>query len=515
MGASFNPAYHWKNLSVRLGATASNSGPPRSPVFLEQARVIGGGSSINAQMANRGAPQDYDEWETLGAHGWNWEKVLPYFRKLENDQDIRDDFHGQHGPVAIRRVPQENWPGFARRVSEVLTDQGLKPLSDQNGYFEDGWFACTISNQNETRVSASMGYLDAGVRARKNLYILSETVAEKLVFEGRQVSSASVRGKEGPLTLSGKHFIISTGALHTPALLLRSGIGRAGHLKEMGIKVVSDRPGVGENLNEHPTISVSAYLRPRARLTDNLGTRRHAQIAFRYSSGIDECPQGDMYVSVTAKSGWHAVGLRLGSFLMWCNKPYSRGRVTLASVDPNAEPDVDFRLLEDRRDYDRLAQGIARMSEYFNHPLMAEIARDAFPSCYSERVRKIGAVNTKNRILTTVLATIMDGPAILRRAAIKKFITEGRSLAHLLGDEDAMEEFIRQGVTGCWHPSGTARMGIQDDVTAVTNNKGAVFGVEGLTICDASLFPCVPRANTNIPTIMCAEKIADELVAVA
>ena len=200
---------------------------------------------------------------------------------------------------------------------------------------------------------------------------------------------------------------------------------------------------------------------------------------------------------------------------MWCNKPYSRGRVTLASVDPNAEPNVDFRLLEDRRDYDRLAQGIARMSEYFNHPLMAEIARDAFPSCYSERVRKIGAVNTKNRILTTVLATIMDGPAILRRAAIKKFITEGRSLAHLLGDEDAMEEFIRQGVTGCWHPSGTARMGIQDDVTAVTNNKGAVFGVEGLTICDASLFPCVPRANTNIPTIMCAEKIADELVAVA
>jgi len=515
MGASFNPAYHWKNLSVRLGATASNSGPPRSPVFLEQARVIGGGSSINAQMANRGAPQDYDEWETLGAHGWNWEKVLPYFRKLEHDQDIRDDFHGQHGPVAIRRVPRENWPGFARRVSEVLNDQGLKPLSDQNGYFEDGWFACTISNQNETRVSASMGYLDAGVRARKNLYILSETVAEKLLFEGRKVSSASVRGKEGPLTLLGKHFIISTGALHTPALLLRSGIGRAGHLKEMGIKVVSDRPGVGENLNEHPTISVSAYLRPRARLTDNLGTRRHAQIAFRYSSGIDECPQGDMYVSVTAKSGWHAVGLRLGSFLMWCNKPYSRGRVTLASVDPNAEPDVDFRLLEDRRDYDRLAQGIARMSEYFNHPLMAEIARDAFPSCYSERVRKIGAVNTKNRILTTVLATIMDGPAILRRAAIKKFITEGRSLAHLLGDEDAMEEFIRQGVTGCWHPSGTARMGIQDDVTAVTNNKGAVFGVEGLTICDASLFPCVPRANTNIPTIMCAEKIADELVAVA
>ena len=152
------------------------------------------------------------------------------------------------------------------------------------------------------------------------------------------------------------------------------------------------------------------------------------------------------------------------------------------------------------------------MAGYFSHPILAEIARDPFPSCYSERVRRIGAVNTKNRILTNILAAIMDGPAPLRRAAIRGLITGGLTLQRLLEDEAEMEAFIRDGVTGCWHPSGTARMGAVDDPMAVTGPDGSVYGVEGLTVCDASLFPCVPRANTNIPTIMCAEKVADGLV---
>ncbi|MBT6284544.1 MAG: hypothetical protein HOI96_05125, partial [Rhodospirillaceae bacterium] len=314
------------------------------------------------------------------------------------------------------------------------------------------------------------------------------------------------------VTLRGTRTIVSTGALHTPTLLMRSGIGRGGHLQDMGVDVIADRPGVGNNLNEHPTIAVSAYLKSNARLRADTGTRRHAQVSFRYSSDVPECGPGDMYVSVTAKSAWHAVGVRLGSFLMWCNKPYSRGHVLLSSPSPTAEPDVDFNMLADRRDYDRLAQGVHRMAGYFAHPAMAGIAADAFPSAYSERVRKIGAVNTKNKILTNILAAILDGPAPLRRSAIKGFITLGKTLDDLMTDEKAMEEFIRTNVTGCWHPSGTARMGQADDPLAVTAPDGSVYGVDGLTVCDASLFPCVPRANTNIPTIMCAEKIADGLL---
>ena len=195
-----------------------------------------------------------------------------------------------------------------------------------------------------------------------------------------------------------------------------------------------------------------------------------------------------------------------------CNKPYSRGRVLLSSAEPAAEPDVDFNLLSDRRDYDRLAEGMHRMAGYFAHPQMKDVVADPFPSSYSERVRRIGAVNTKNRILTNILAGIMDGPGPMRRAAINGLITMGLTLSDLLNDEKRMEEFIRENVTGCWHPSGTCRMGAEDDPAAVTDPDAAVYGVDGLTVCDASLFPCVPRANTNIPTIMCAEKAADGLL---
>jgi 5-(hydroxymethyl)furfural/furfural oxidase len=512
MGASFNPSYHWRELKVRLSHTPTNSIQRQTPRFLEQARVVGGGSSINAQMANRGSPLDYEEWVKRGAKGWAWEDVLPYFRKLETDQDIHDEYHGTNGPISIRRVPKDHWPDFTRAVTDVLTQTGLGEVHDQNGYFEDGWFRSTISNKDETRVSAAMGYLNKEVRLRPNLYILSEATAERIVFSDRAATGAIVNHNGNKLELQGGHLILSAGALHTPALLMRSGIGRGAHLNEMGVDVIADRPGVGDNLNEHPTIAVSAYLKSNARLRDANGTRRHSQVSFRYSSEVEDCGLGDMYVSITAKSAWHAVGTRLGSFLMWCNKPYSRGRVLLNSASPNAEPDVDFNMLSDRRDYERLAQGVRRMASYFNHPVMAGISADAFPSAYSERVRKIGAVNTKNRILTNILAGILDGPAPLRRTAIKRFITLGRTLDELINDETAMEDFIRTNVTGCWHPSGTARMGRFDDPLAVTAPNGSVYGVERLTVCDASLFPCVPRANTNIPTIMCAEKIADGLL---
>ena len=512
MGASFNPAYHWRELKVRLAHAPTNTGERPAPRFLEQARVVGGGSSINAQMANRGSPLDYDEWAASGAAGWAWNDVLPYFRKLETDLDIRDEYHGGDGPIIVRRVPEENWPEYTRAFARVLSESGLKAVADQNGLFEDGWFPTTISNRDETRVSASMGYLNDTVRARPNLHILPETTAEKLIFDGRTVTGAIVNRGGERLILSGRHVIVSAGALHTPALLMRSGIGRAAHLRDKSVELIADRPGVGANLNEHPTIAVSAYLSRRARLGPDTGTRRHAQISFRYSSGVAECGPGDMYVSVTAKSAWHAVGVRLGSLLMWCNKPYSRGTVLLDSADPAAEPDVDFKMLADRRDYDRLADGVRRLAGYFGHPMMAGIASDAFPSSYSERVRRIGAINTKNRILTNILAAILDGPAPIRRAAIKGIITMGDTLAGLLADEKAMEEFIRASVTGCWHPSGTCRMGAADDPMAVTSPDGRVYGVDGLTVCDASLFPCVPRANTNIPTIMCAEKIADGLL---
>lgn len=510
MAASFNTAYHWTDLKVRH--TNRGNSPDRAPLrYMEQARVVGGGSSINAQMANRGSPEDYAEWAELGADGWGWDHVLPYFRKLESDQDFDGDLHGKDGPITIRRVKEDKWTGYSRAVATALTNYGLTPLEDQNGAYKDGWFPTSISNHpDDHRQSAAMGFLNKDVRKRPNLEIRSETQVEKILFDGTKAIGARVRRGGQSETINGHEIIVSAGALHTPALLMRSGVGRAGHLREHGIELVADRAGIGANLNEHPTLAVSAYLTREARLHEM--NRGHAQVAFRYSSGIEGCGAQDMYVSASSKSGWHAVGIRLGSFLLWCNKPYSRGTVGLSSADPSAEPDVDFALLSDSRDFERMKDAIRRMAEIFTDPVLSAIARDPFPSCYSEAVRRIGKVTTKNKILTSILAAIMDGPSPLRRAAVHYFITEGVTLKNCLEDDSAMEEYVRDGTTGCWHPSGTCRMGRADDPMAVTDPAGRVYGVENLRVCDASIFPCVPRANTNIPTIMCAEKISDAIL---
>ncbi len=220
-----------------------------------------------------------------------------------------------------------------------------------------------------------------------------------------------------------------------------------------------------------------------------------------------------MFLGAVAKSAWHPVGLRLGSFLLWVNKSYSRGRVTLTSSDWRDEPYVEFNLLSDRRDLDRLTRGIHLLTELMNSPPLAAIASDPFPSSYSERVRKVGIVNKKNQFLTGMLAKLMDGPGWLRRRIIRNILTDGDDLTTFLADADALEDYVRRTVTGVWHASCTVRMGRADDPTAASDNQGRVKGVAGLRVVDASLMPSTPRANTNIPTIMTAEKIADAILA--
>jgi 5-(hydroxymethyl)furfural/furfural oxidase len=292
---------------------------------------------------------------------------------------------------------------------------------------------------------------------------------------------------------------------------MRSGVGPAAHLREVGVDLVADAPAVGQNLGEHPSIGLSAYIKPEARLSEAM--RRHLHVSLRYSSGVEGCPQGDMFLGTVGKSAWHPVGLRLGSFLLWVNKSFSRGQVRLASPDWRVEPRVEFNLLADRRDVVRLTQGIRKLAGFFEQPSLKAIASDVFPSSYSERVRSVGIVNTKNLLLTTFLAQLMDGPQELRRYLIRKVLTEGDELRRLLADEDALEAYVRRTATGTWHASCTVRMGRADDPTAASDNQGRVKGVASLRVVDASLMPSTPRANTNIPTIMTAEKIADAMVA--
>ena len=511
--AYFDPRFHWTELKVHTQVVSHNH-PQEYPPPLrkyEQARVLGGGSSINGQMANRGAPTDYEEWVKRGADGWGWNDVLPFFKKVERDIDFDGPYHGKDGRIPVRRIPPEHWTGHAKAAAEAFKTRGFKFLPDQNGEFVDGYFPVTHSNAEERRVSAAMGYLDAATRKRANLAVSTDTQVRSLLFEGAQCVgvAALVAGKEQEFRA--REVILSSGAIHTPAHLLRAGIGPIGHLKDLGIPVISALEGVGQRLMDHPSIALSSFIRRGARMNEY--TRRHIHLGLRYSSNLPGVPKGDMFVVVISKSAWHALGERIASLLAFVNKTYSEtGQVKLASRDWRAEPIVQFNLLSDKRDLDRLMSGFKLMAAVQMTDALQKVTDSPFPAAYSDRVRAIGVVNTKNKILTRIVAQFLEGPAALRRYMIEKFVVEGFTFEQVMTDDEALEAFIRQATIGVWHASCTCRMGRADDPMSVVDTRGRVKGVQGLRVVDASLFPVVPCANTNFPTLMAAEKISASML---
>ena len=513
--AYFDPRFHWTGLKVRTGVVSHNN-PDAAPPPLrkyEQARVLGGGSSINGQMANRGAPTDYDEWQARGAAGWNWDSVLPYFRKVERDLDVEDEWHGKDGRISVTRIPPERWPGHSRAAAEAFKLAGFKYLPDQNGRFEDGYFPVTVSIDGKKRVSAAVGYLDAQVRARANLTIATGTQVSGLLFEGTRCVGVKAVADGREQEFRGREVILSSGAIHSPAILLRHGIGPVGHLKDMGIAVRSALPGVGQRLMDHPSIALSSFIRRGARLAP-AHSRRHILLGLRYSSGMAETPQGDMFVCVASKSAWHSVGEQVASLLAFVNKTYSEsGQVRLSSTDWRDEPVVEFNLLSDRRDLERLMDGFRMLAAVQLSAPLAAVTTDPFPAAYTDKVRRIGVVNEKNRWLTRGIAALLDGPPALRSWLIDRYVVEGFTFRQVMEDDEALEAFIRKAAIGVWHASCSCRMGRDDDPMAVVDTEGRVRGVDGLRVVDASIFPVVPCANTNFPVLMAAEKIADAILA--
>jgi 5-(hydroxymethyl)furfural/furfural oxidase len=510
--AYFDPRFHWTDLKVTTQVVSHNNPHESRPPLrkYEQARVLGGGSSINGQMANRGAPTDFAEWVNRGAEGWGWDDVLPFFKKVERDLDFNGPWHGTDGRIPVRRIPPEHWTGYATAVAAACKQAGMAFVPDQNGEFVDGYFPVTHSNASEQRVSAAMGYLDAETRKRPNLTISTDTQVKALIMEGTRCVgvTAMVAGKETEFRAS--EVILSSGAIHSPAHLMRAGIGPVGHLRDMGIPVVAGLEGVGQRLMDHPSISLSSFVRRGNRMNEH--TRRHIQLGIRYSSGLPGIPKGDMFTAVINKSAWHAVGEQIASLLTFINRTYSEtGQVKLASRDSRAEPVVEFNLLSDKRDVDRLMFGFRKMAALQMTDMVKAVADTPFPASYTDKVRKIGVVNDKNRILTAVIAKLLDGPQALRRYMIENFVVEGFTFDQVMTDGDALEEFVKKNTIGVWHASCTCRMGRADDPMSVVDTQGRVKGVQGLRVVDASVFPIVPCANTNFPTLMVAEKIASSM----
>jgi 5-(hydroxymethyl)furfural/furfural oxidase len=217
---------------------------------------------------------------------------------------------------------------------------------------------------------------------------------------------------------------------------------------------------------------------------------------------------------VTNKTSWHAVGEQIGSFIVTVYKTYSdTGEVKLNSANWRDEPSVDFNLLSDQRDLERMMDGVRRFSAMHLTPVMEGVTADPFPASYSDKVRQVGLLSRKNKLLTDGFAKLLDGPPALRKYLLKNYVMEGVTIHDMLTDDEKLEAFVRKAAVGVWHASCTCRMGAADDPMAVTDNAGRVRGMEGLRVTDASIFPVVPCANTNFPVLMTAEKVSDAILA--
>ena len=508
--AHSNPRFTWSGFTAAFQPKSSNAPDERKRPRYTAGRVMGGGSSINGMCANRGLPTDYDEWQKKGAKGWGWDGVLPFFKKLESDHDFQGPMHNAEGPIGIRRLFPDRWPRYTSAVMQAVAESGWENIEDQNGVFSDGYFPLAINNIDDQRVSAATAYLTREVRARPNFSIVDQSMVKHLLFEGHQVVGARVRQPQGEVDICAKEVIVSAGALQSPTMLLRSGVGPAEELSALGIDVVVDRRGVGKHLMEHPGVNFGSYMRQGARLTP--GLRRQMLAGLRWSSGLEGIPEGDMYLVPTNKAAWHDIGSRLGLVMIWVNRSYSTGEVRLKSPDPTVRPDVDFDMCSDWRDLERLVMGTRMAVKLHQNEVIRDAVHEIFPISYSPLARKIAVYSTWNKFQTWIGGQVMDILPVARKLIIKNMIADGPSIDDLLADRAVVEQWIRSTVVGHWHASCTCRMGAEDDPGAVTDPSGRVYGVGGLRVCDASIMPVVPCANTNLPTIMLGEKVASSIL---
>jgi 5-(hydroxymethyl)furfural/furfural oxidase len=501
----YNDAYFWPDLKVHWRRKEN------SPlVGFSQGRIMGGGSSVMGMVAYRGTPDDYAEWEAQGAGGWGWNDVLPYYRKLENDLDFGGDMHGRNGPVPIRRTKPDDWAPLSKAVHAFAQERQIPFIADMNADFRDGYGAVPMSNWPDKRASAAICYLDPSVRARRNLTIVNGATVTALLFEGRRVTGVTAKVGGAVKRFNGREIILSTGGVHSPAFLMRSGIGPAGHLRERGIEVRADLPGVGENLSNHAIVFVGLLQRRGARQQDWL--RPHPMTAFRYSSGLPGAPPTDMYINVQCKTSWSPLGFQVANLAPTLLKPMARGRVSLANADAATPPCVEFNFTGHELDLRRFMQGFRRAVEVLAHEKVRAMTGVTFPVKFTDRLRRLNRITPANKVQSTLIAALIDLVPPLAGPIFSTLADRRVDLATLVADDDALAAHIRENVAGTFHPVGTCRMGGASDRDAVVDTEGRVRGIAGLRVIDASIMPTAPRGNTNIPTLMVAEKVSATMV---
>jgi 5-(hydroxymethyl)furfural/furfural oxidase len=384
-------------------------------------------------------------------------------------------------------------------------------LADMNGDFRDGYGSLPMSNTAERRASSAICYLDAAGRARRNLTICSSATVTGLMVEGRRAVGVFALVDGQPQEFRGADIILCAGAIHSPVLLMRAGIGAAASLRALGIEVVADLPGVGRNLQNHALLFIAAHLRRGAR--QSRAVRPPPMTCFRYSSGFPGAPASDMYMAAHSKSSWNALGACIANFNATLFKPRSRGRVTLTSPETSAPPCVEFNFADDELDLQRLMDGFRRIVELVSYGPIRDLCTTVFPVRFTDRIRRLNQLTRANAIRTRAIAGVLDAVPGLSDLVFGRLTGRRVDLQALVADRDALAGHVRENVAGTFHVCGTCRMGRPNDPDAVVDTQGRVRQMSGLRVVDASIMPSVPRGNTNIPTIMLAEKIAAEICA--
>jgi choline dehydrogenase len=438
--------------------------PQAGPLLVPRGRVVGGSSAINGEIFLRGVPEDFDAWAAAGNAEWSFERVLPYFRRLERDVDFgAAPYHGRHGPVPVRRAPRAEWLPAQVAFYEACRAAGFADCADHNAPQVSGVGPTPMNTLDGIRWSTNLAYVER-VRHRLNLTIRARCHVLRVEVEGRRATGVTVRSGGEIFTVRGDEVVLSAGAIGSPHLLLLSGIGPADQLRAHGIAVLAERPGAGQNLRDHS--HVYATWRPAFGHPMDPDRQRY-QTLLRYTAP-GSTNRNDMQILMSAFAtarvdrggdGRTPVGITIQPVL---NLARSAGELRLQSPDPDVQPLLDYNLLSDPDDRRRLRDALRRCLDLGQHP--------AFGGILDVR--------------------IAPGDEVL-------------------ASDEALDAWMLREVTTTNHVSGTCKMGPAHDPMTVVDERGRVHGVERLRVADASIMPDCVRANTNATTMMIGERMAD------
>jgi choline dehydrogenase len=439
---------------------------PGRAIPYPRGQVIGGSSAVNATIALRGVPADYDQWAALGNDEWSWAKVLPHFRRLEDDPEGAAGLHGRGGPITIARWRPDELIPVQRAFFEVCRRLGFPEVTDHNHPQATGVGPFPQNRRDRLRLSTAIAYL-LPARHRPNLTIRPHCLINRVLVTGDRAVGVDIAGEGEPAQVYGRRITLAAGAIGSPTILLRSGIGSKAALADLGIEPVADLPGVGAGLADHPVTRLLLVPKP-----GSCGQESPlAQVVLRYtapgSSEFNDMQQVVFsHVDVAGIGGQQAVaavGTPLAIGLpVALERPHARGCLDLASTDPRIRPLIQLNFAADPEDLRRLVEGVR---------LAWQIAHQ---------------------------------PEIVRHTHHVALLSE-----EMMGSDDALAAYVRATVSTQFHPCGTARMGPPNDAMAVVDQHCRLRAIPNLRVVDASVMPAIPRANINLTCIMIGEHVAD------